>query len=86
MILKSPRGFGRIIVDKDGFLPTRPSSDLPSGTIGLATKGIKALVESIKAFHGLGDKLPVIGNIFGTAHAYVTDDAPTLHPRVVLPR
>lgn len=36
--------------------------------IELARRGIKALVESTKAFDGLGDKRPMIANIFGTAH------------------
>ncbi|PFH62617.1 hypothetical protein XA68_12869 [Ophiocordyceps unilateralis] len=36
----------------------------------LARKGIKALVESTRAFHGLGEDLrPIITNVFGTAHA-----------------
>lgn len=37
--------------------------------IELARKGIKALVESTRAFHGLGEKRPIITNVFGTAHA-----------------
>ncbi|KAF5572951.1 hypothetical protein FPCIR_14141 [Fusarium pseudocircinatum] len=34
----------------------------------LARKGIKALIEGCRAFHGLGDKRPIITNVFGTAH------------------
>ncbi|KAF5548255.1 hypothetical protein FMEXI_4819 [Fusarium mexicanum] len=34
----------------------------------LARKAIKALIESCRAFHGLGDKRPIITNVFGTAH------------------
>lgn len=37
--------------------------------ITLAQKGIKALIESTRAFHELGDKRPIITNVFGTAHA-----------------
>ncbi|KAG8674026.1 hypothetical protein FPOAC2_07441 [Fusarium poae] len=37
--------------------------------VELAEKGIKALIESTRAFHGLGDKRPIITNVFGTAHA-----------------
>ncbi|KAJ6436396.1 C6 finger domain-containingprotein [Purpureocillium lavendulum] len=35
----------------------------------LARKGITALIESTRAFHGLGDERPIITNVFGTAHA-----------------
>lgn len=34
-----------------------------------AKKGIRALIESTRSFHGLGDKRPIITNVFGTAHA-----------------
>lgn len=34
-----------------------------------ARKGVRALVQSTQAFHGLGDKRPIITNVFGTAHA-----------------
>ncbi|EJP61438.1 C6 zinc finger domain-containing protein [Beauveria bassiana ARSEF 2860] len=34
-----------------------------------ARKAIKALIESTRAFHGLGEKRPIITNVFGTAHA-----------------
>ncbi|KAF4469740.1 hypothetical protein FALBO_3361 [Fusarium albosuccineum] len=34
-----------------------------------AKKGIEALVESTRAFHGLGDDRPILANVFGTAHA-----------------
>lgn len=34
-----------------------------------ARKGVRALVESTQAFHGLGKKRPIITNVFGTAHA-----------------
>lgn len=37
--------------------------------VELARKGIKALVESTRAFHNLGEDRPIITNIFGTAHA-----------------
>lgn len=34
-----------------------------------ARKGVRALVESTQAFHGLGKKRPIITNVYGTAHA-----------------
>ncbi|KAK5987165.1 hypothetical protein PT974_11283 [Cladobotryum mycophilum] len=47
------------------MLPT----DLPPSLIELAHKGINALIESTRAFHGLGKERPIITNVFGTAHA-----------------
>ncbi|EXL65923.1 hypothetical protein FOPG_17879 [Fusarium oxysporum f. sp. conglutinans race 2 54008] len=47
----------------------RTHSDIDPEVIELAKKGIKALIESTRAFHGLGDKRPIITNVFGTAHA-----------------
>ncbi|GKU11698.1 unnamed protein product [Fusarium langsethiae] len=59
----------------------RTVGDIDPQVVGLAKKGIKALIESTcasavhnssstltRAFHGLGDKRPIITNIFGTAH------------------
>jgi hypothetical protein len=37
--------------------------------INFAQKGIKALIESTRAFHGMGDDRLIITNVFGTAHA-----------------
>lgn len=37
--------------------------------IEYAKRGIKALIESTRAFHGLGPERPIITNVFGTAHA-----------------
>lgn len=37
--------------------------------INFAHKGIKALVESTRAFHGVSDERLIITNVFGTAHA-----------------
>lgn len=34
-----------------------------------ARKGVRALIESTQPFHGLGDRRPIITNVFGTAHA-----------------
>ncbi|CAI4215250.1 unnamed protein product [Parascedosporium putredinis] len=42
---------------------------LPQETWDHAQKGIRSLIESTQAFHGLGDKRPIITNVFGTAHA-----------------
>ena len=48
---------------------TRSYNEIDRQVVELAKKGIKALVESTRAFHGLGEKRPVITNVFGTAHA-----------------
>lgn len=48
---------------------TRSYTDIDPQVVELAKKGIKALVESTRSFHGLGDKRPLITNVFGTAHA-----------------
>lgn len=47
----------------------KSSKDLDAELVSLAIKGIKALVESTRAFHGLGEQRPIITNVFGTAHA-----------------
>ncbi|XP_044721337.1 fungal zn(2)-Cys(6) binuclear cluster domain-containing protein [Hirsutella rhossiliensis] len=47
----------------------RTMSDIDPKVVELAQRGIKALVESTRAFHGLGEKRPIITNVFGTAHA-----------------
>jgi hypothetical protein len=50
----------------------RSSSDIDPAIIELAKKAIKALVESTRAFHNLdevGNKRPIITNVYGTAHA-----------------
>lgn len=44
-------------------------SDIDPQILGYAEKGIRALIESTRAFHGLEDKRFVITNVFGTAHA-----------------
>ncbi|KOS20296.1 Xylanolytic transcriptional activator xlnR [Escovopsis weberi] len=59
---------------RDGIAPNIPTSttatsDLPPAIVELAEKGIKALIESTRAFHGLGQTRPIITNVFGTAHA-----------------
>ncbi|KAL7945666.1 hypothetical protein V8C42DRAFT_353212 [Trichoderma barbatum] len=48
---------------------TKTPSQLDPSIIELARKGVVALIESTKAFHGLGEKRPIITNVFGTAHA-----------------
>jgi hypothetical protein len=48
---------------------TRVFSDIDPQVMEYVRKGIRALVESTQAFHGLGDKRPIITNVFGTAHA-----------------
>ena len=55
-----------------------------------AKKGIKALVRSTTAFHGLGDPAKqrlIVTNIWGTAHAYVIKplrSIPSLHSLYIL--
>lgn len=44
-------------------------NDIDNSVVQLARKGIKALIESTRAFHNLGDGRPIITNVFGTAHA-----------------
>lgn len=48
---------------------TKSLGDIEPSVVELARKGIKALVESTRPFHNLGDKRPLITNVFGTAHA-----------------
>jgi hypothetical protein len=43
--------------------------EIDPGVVELARKGIKALIESTRAFHNLTHKRPIITNVFGTAHA-----------------
>lgn len=38
--------------------------------IEYARRAIRALIQSTKSFHGLGDQRFIITNVFGTAHAY----------------
>ena len=48
--------------------------DLPNPIKDYAKAGIKALINSTTAFHGLGDPTKqrlIVTNVFGTAHAYV---------------
>ncbi|EGX96258.1 C6 finger domain protein, putative [Cordyceps militaris CM01] len=47
----------------------RSVEDLDPHILVLSQKAIKALIESTRAFHGLGDKRPIITSVFGTAHA-----------------
>ncbi|KAH6649692.1 hypothetical protein F5144DRAFT_588356 [Chaetomium tenue] len=46
-----------------------PNNDIPPQMIDYAVKGVGALIESTRAFHGLKEKRYVVTNIFGTAHA-----------------
>lgn len=47
----------------------RSTNDIPPEMIEYAAKGIHALIESTRAFHGLEEKRFVVTNVFGTAHA-----------------
>jgi hypothetical protein len=49
-----------IAISHDGIEP---------GLLEFAKKGIKALIESTRSFHNLGEKRPIVTNVFGTAHA-----------------
>jgi len=44
-------------------------NDIDPLIIEYAKKGIQALIQSTKAFHGLGPQRFIITNVFGTAHA-----------------
>ncbi|KAL2159086.1 hypothetical protein VTH06DRAFT_2845 [Thermothelomyces fergusii] len=46
-----------------------PDNDIPPQMIEYARKGVGALIESTRAFHGLKEKRFIVTNIFGTAHA-----------------
>ncbi|KAL2141273.1 hypothetical protein VTI28DRAFT_2645 [Corynascus sepedonium] len=46
-----------------------PNNDIPPQMMEYAAKGITALIESTRAFHGLKEKRYIVTNIFGTAHA-----------------
>ncbi|KAK3934398.1 hypothetical protein QBC46DRAFT_347675 [Diplogelasinospora grovesii] len=47
----------------------RTPGDIPQQVIEYAVKGIRALIESTRAFHNVEDKRFIITNVFGTAHA-----------------
>ncbi|KAK3325156.1 hypothetical protein B0H66DRAFT_111245 [Apodospora peruviana] len=58
----------------DGSMPVlSPDAMTPNGVprdvLEYALKGIQALIESTRAFHGIKDKRFIITNVFGTAHA-----------------
>lgn len=44
-------------------------SDIDPVIIEYAKRGVKAVIKSTEAFHGLKDKRFIITNVFGTAHA-----------------
>jgi hypothetical protein len=50
-----------------------PNSDdydqINNRAVHYAELGIRALIESTRAFHNLGNNRPIITNVFGTAHA-----------------
>ncbi|KAK5992145.1 hypothetical protein PT974_05545 [Cladobotryum mycophilum] len=50
-------------------LEVEAPSQLDDETIDLAKKGIKSLIESIRAFDRLDEAQPIVGNVFGVAHA-----------------
>lgn len=48
---------------------TKTINEIDQAVVELARKGIKALIESTRAFHNVGHPRPIITNVFGTAHA-----------------
>lgn len=60
---------------REGFIApyippnTKSVQDIDPEVLKLAKKGVQALIESTRAFHGLGELRPIITNVFGTAHA-----------------
>lgn len=46
-----------------------PDNGIPPEMIEYAVKGVRALIESTRAFHGLKEKRFIITNVFGTSHA-----------------
>ncbi|KAL2016046.1 hypothetical protein VTK56DRAFT_4312 [Thermocarpiscus australiensis] len=47
----------------------RSIKDISKHVIEYAARGVRALIESTRAFHGLKEKRFIVTNIFGTAHA-----------------
>lgn len=68
---KEPGPGGRMAQTHEEVSPNvkRQLGELGQEVWDHARKGIRALVESTQAFHGLGEKRPIITNVFGTAHA-----------------
>lgn len=62
---------GRMATAYDELRPAtiRRVESLPFKVWHYAREGIRALIESTRAFHGLEDRRPVLINAFGTAHA-----------------
>lgn len=50
-------------------IESRSSQEHSEEVIQNAAKGIRALIESTRAFHGVPDRRFIITNVFGTAHA-----------------
>ncbi len=49
--------------------PSRLIPEYPDDIVENAIRGMRALVESTRAFHRIGDRRFIITNVFGTAHA-----------------
>ncbi|UNI14804.1 hypothetical protein JDV02_001399 [Purpureocillium takamizusanense] len=62
------RPFIRMVLERKQFLAAVEPS-LYQRVIEHAQRGIEALIESTRAFHGLGNLRPIVTNVFGTAHA-----------------
>ncbi|KAL2014990.1 hypothetical protein VTK56DRAFT_6549 [Thermocarpiscus australiensis] len=52
-----------------GIFDSAPKDETSKHVIEYATRGVRALIESTRAFHGLKEKRFIVTNIFGTAHA-----------------
>ncbi|KAK1829107.1 hypothetical protein QBC39DRAFT_139437 [Podospora conica] len=52
-----------------GPIDSRSSQEHSEEVVQNAVKGIRALIESTRAFHGVEDRRFIITNVFGTAHA-----------------
>ncbi|KAG6022969.1 hypothetical protein E4U41_002118 [Claviceps citrina] len=59
------RGVAAPVISPSARSPTEISDEVKE----YAKRGIKALLESTRAFHNLGPERPIITNVFGTAHA-----------------
>lgn len=65
------RTTGRMALAYEELSPAivREVENLGPDVWGYARKGVRALIESTQAFHGLGVRRPIVTNVFGTAHA-----------------
>ncbi|KAK1750565.1 hypothetical protein QBC47DRAFT_119169 [Echria macrotheca] len=67
--MRSPADFNADGSGQSGMQDVSMDTEITDDMVENAVKGIRALIESTRAFHGLEDKRFVITNVFGTAHA-----------------